>query len=131
METNSDLQNFILFLGPYKWPLAILALVVLVLVITKAYQYFLLRNPLAKGLNAILFWGIVAAAVGLTGQINGIWLSLSAIISADDISPPMVLIGFLSTFNTTLSGLVIGLFAALAWWALRSRLHSLQKQNIH
>lgn len=131
MKTNSALENFILFLGPYKWPLAFLLLVVVALVFFKSYQYLLLRKPARQGLNAILFWGVVASALGLTGQIHGIWLSLNAIISVNDISPPLLLVGFLSTFSPTLFGMAVGLLAALAWWGLRSQQARLERNLNH
>ena len=127
MEPQNTFQQFIMFLGPYKWPLFLLTLVILVIFAVKIFHLFILKKPETKWMNALLFWGIVTTALGLLGQVNGIWIALNSIISAPDISPPMVMIGFLSTFSTTLYGLVVGLFAALAWWGMRFRLSRLQK----
>ena len=128
MESQSALQNFIMFLGPFKWPLFILTAVILVYAIIKTNHYFIQNRPIKKGLNAILFWGMVTAALGLTGQISGIWVALNSIIAAPDISPQLVLIGFLSSFGTTLYGLTAGLFSALVWWGMRYRLAKLEEK---
>lgn len=129
METQTALQNFIMFLGPFKWPLFILTVVILIYSAIKTHHYFILNRPIRKGLNAILFWGMVTLAAGLTGQISGIWVALNSIIAAPDISPQFVLIGFLSSFGTTLYGLTAGLFSALVWWGMRVRLAQLEKQH--
>lgn len=127
METTSKFLQFFMFMGPWKWPLILLALIVFVLICFKFYEYFIARKPSSHYLDAILFWGSFSAIVGITGQVSGLWEALNMIIEAADVSPSMVLIGFLSSFVTTLFGLFILVFAAICWWGLKYKYSRLLK----
>jgi len=131
METPSAMMQFIQFLGAFKLPLFILAAIVLGQLLIKVYHYFIKQIPEKSGLNAILFWGGVTVLTGMIGQLSAIWELLRAVMEAPDISPQILLVGFLSSFSPTLFGLVVGLFSALAWWAMRYRLSEMQKNTGH
>ena len=75
---------------------------------------------LRNRINAILFWGVFGAAIGLLGQATGIYLALKAVGGAPDISPPVIMEGFAISFLTTIAGLLLLLGSGLAWMALRS-----------
>lgn len=126
METPSVFNQFFMWLGPYKWPLIVIAAIVVFLIIRKAVDLFFRKGldetQLKRGLNAILFWGSFGLAVGMFAQVAGIWAALKEIMAAADISPAIVLIGFYGSFMTTLFGLGILLVAALAWWLFRYRI---------
>lgn len=107
--------------GPFMWPLALLALVVLALTMRQAVA-LLGRRPaeaeesgLTGEVHAILFWGAIAAVLGLLGQYSGLYIALNIIARAREISPQVVAQGVAESFTTTLTGLVIFLYAAIAW----------------
>jgi biopolymer transport protein ExbB/TolQ len=112
--------------GPYMWLLLVLALVVLGLTVKKAIDLFARsgrsRKTQARGLDAILFWGCVSAVLGFLGQFTGIYLSLSIIRSFGVVNPASVAEGIAVSLLTTLFGLMILMFSALAWFGLRCRL---------
>lgn len=119
METASKFQQFFMFMGPWKWPLIFLSFLVFILICIKVYDYFIAKQPTSRYLGAILFWGSISAITGIIGQVSGLWAALSAIMDAPDISPPIVLMGFLTSFVTTMFGFIIMAIAALCWWALK------------
>ena len=116
---------FTLFIrgGLFMWPLLILALIVIGLSIKKGLDLFVNKNldlqQKEMGLNAILFWGVIAGSLGITAQMLGIYMALEEIIKADDISPAIVMMGYQVSFLTTLFGLYIFIGAAILWFLLR------------
>ena len=122
METQSYLSQFFMWMGPYKWPMILLSVLVLVLIIKKAVELAipsLSQKRKASGINAILFWGAFSLAFGIFVQTLGLWEALKEIIAAADISPAIVLIGFYGSFCPTILGALTLLVAALAWWIFR------------
>ena len=61
---------------------------------------------------------VIAAVVGILGQISGIYTSLSIIADAQKINPKLVARGFSQSFSTTLFGLTTFLLAAIIWYVL-------------
>jgi biopolymer transport protein ExbB/TolQ len=112
--------------GLYMFPLLILAVVILVLTVKKALDLFvregLERDELERGLGAILFWGCVAAVLGILGQLQGQYISLRVISQAGVISPNLVAEGLAVSLITTLFGLIQLAFAGIAWFTLSTRL---------
>jgi hypothetical protein len=112
--------------GPYMHLLALLALVVLVLSIRRTIDLFARRERdperLALGVDAILFWGCIAAVLGFLGQFTGMYLSLRVIRRAGLIDPALVAEGIAVSLVTTVFGLIILIVSALLWFALRCRL---------
>jgi biopolymer transport protein ExbB/TolQ len=115
--------------GIYMLPLLALAVVILVLTVKKALDLFLReglgREQLERGLGAILFWGCVAAVLGLLGQLQGQYLSLRIISQAEIISPNLVAEGMAVSLITTLFGLLQLAFAGIAWFTLSTRFRRL------
>jgi biopolymer transport protein ExbB/TolQ len=111
--------------GLYMFPLLVLAVVILVLTIKKALDLFvregLDRERLERGLGAILFWGCVAAVLGIMGQLQGQYISLKTISQVDTISPTLVAEGMAVSLITTLFGLMQLAFAGIAWFTLSTR----------
>jgi len=109
--------------GLFMWPLLILALTVIGLSIKKALDLFVNKTldlqQKEMGLNAILFWGVIAGSLGITAQMIGIYLALSEIIKADDVSFGIIVMGYQVSFITTLFGLYIFIGAAILWFLLR------------
>ena len=58
-----------------------------------------------KAINALLVLGSMNVAVGMFGQIMGIWFALVAILEAADINMEMVMGGLKASFSTTYFGL--------------------------
>jgi hypothetical protein len=116
--------EFFRFSGPWGIVLSLLFLLNIGLVVWSLAT--LLGNgrkigpALRSRINAILFWGVFGAAVGLLGQATGIYLALRAVSAAPEISPPVVMEGFAISFLTTIAGLLLLLGSGLAWMALRS-----------
>lgn len=120
IETLNGFQKFFFFMGPWKWIMIFVALIVLILIAIKIYDLLLKRNGNTRYLNAILFWGGVTALLGIISQLSGFWMVLNEIMKAPDISPPLLLTGYLSSFVTPLFGLVVFLVSAICWWVLRN-----------
>ena len=119
------MPDFLLQCGPFAWPLLFLSIVNCVLVVVSGLR--LARQPrslpdagLESRINAILFWGGVAALLGFMGQHSGIYNAVHAIVAATEISPRVVLIGFAESFTTTLFGMTVLILSAVAWFALHS-----------
>lgn len=123
---------FALFIqgGLFMWPLLILALTILGLSVKKTLDLFIFKHldlsQKEMGLNAILFWGVISGALGVTAQMLGIYSALEEIKKAADISPAIVIMGYQVSFITTLFGLYIFIFSAILWFLLRWRYKSLQ-----
>ncbi len=109
-------------LGPYKIPLAAVLLIVLALIIYTTYLKISKTTPdhqsLSKNLNTLLVLGSFNLALGMIGQITGIWDAIAAIKAAGDINVDIVLTGIKISFGTTIFGLVTFMIAALAWLML-------------
>jgi len=117
-------------MGVFFFPLVLICVVNIVLAIRKAadlYGSTLKAGPrLERGLHAILFWGAVAAVLGVLGQSIGIYNALGAISRAAEISPAVVARGFAESFTTTIFGLVILIVSAILWFIFLRRYRSIE-----
>lgn len=133
METEGFFEQIFMWLGPFKYLLILVALIVIVLIVKKVIELFFLKNLSEErqrsGINSILFWGGFGLALGIFAQLSGLWVALQEIIHASDISPAIVIIGFLGSFVSTLAGLFILMVASLSWWLLRIKLRALQNKG--
>jgi len=106
-------------MGPFKIPMILISLIVLILIIYSVILKF--QKPesdgqkLQKSLNALIVIGSFNFALGMVGQITGIWEAIDAIKKAGDINPEIVMNGILVSFGTTIYGLVTFMVATLAW----------------
>ena len=125
MEPTSSFSLFFMWMGPFKIPMVILSIVVLALIAKKKIDLFFRKGlspeKLHWGLSSILFWGIFTFLFGLFAQTIGIWQALQDIMLANDISPPILIMGLLGTFSPLIYGLCTLLVALLNWWILRER----------
>jgi hypothetical protein len=116
-------MNLIVAAGPIGILLIILALVIAALVVRTALRTIKrdgIDGPkFRNGLNAILFWGCVSAAIGLLGQFSGLWLSLDSIRRAEAINPSLLFEGLMASFSTTILGLIVLILSAVAWFTLK------------
>ena len=116
----------IMFRAMGPWGFMLVALVVVNICLAAWSIYKLVtdgqqRDSSLEGkINAILFWGSLAAVLGVLGQLNGIYLGVSAILAAPEIDPAVVAEGFAISFLPTLFGLSILACSALVWFILRA-----------
>ena len=129
------MPRIFIIMGPVAWPLLLIAVANIVLIVWRASQ---LVGPSPKpgpaveaGINAILFWGVVALLLGYLGQYSGMYLSLSAIIRAPVISPGMLAAGIAESITTTIFGLMILVVSSIAWFLLRGRYRKLTQSLDH
>jgi biopolymer transport protein ExbB/TolQ len=98
---------------------------------------FLLIRPTSsiparrKSIDAVLFWGGVAAVLGMLGQWMGIHKMTNAIHEHGIVSPSAVAIGISESLWTPLAGMVVLAGAAVLWSLLRLRLWSIEQRASH
>ena len=117
--------DFIQSGGQYMWLLLIIAIVILVLTITKGIQLYAKKEnakQLENGVNAILFWGAFSLVLGFFAHFHGVYLAMQAIKAANDISPAIVAGGYAVSLITILTGLFLFMFSAIIWFLYRTRL---------
>ncbi len=106
-------------LGPFKFPMVFILILVLIVILLLVIDTFVKgkSNPERRkqSLNALLVLGSMNAAIGMLGQIMGIWYALAAILQAEDISPAIVIEGLQASFGTTYFGLITFFIAIVAW----------------
>jgi biopolymer transport protein ExbB/TolQ len=118
--------NLFVIGGPFMWILLLITLTVLTLSIRDAVALFtgsgLARLESRNGSGAILFWGCIAAVLGFLGSLSGLYLSMSAIRQAGVLNPALLAQGIAVALITTIFGLLVLAFSAIAWFILRWRL---------
>jgi flagellar motor component MotA len=106
-------------LGGFKIPLVLVSLLVLVVIVMLVIDTFFKKEVdperRKQSLNALLVLGSMNAALGMLGQIMGIWYALAAILQAADISPAIVIGGLQASFGTTYYGFITFFVAMFAW----------------
>jgi biopolymer transport protein ExbB/TolQ len=116
--------RFFMQCGLIGWPLLIITIANIVMVVRCAITIPRLRSEdgprVVNRINAILFWGALAAVLGFLGQYTGIYKALGAIIVATEISPNVVMQGLRESFTTVLWGLNLLVWSAVAWAALQA-----------
>lgn len=122
-------------MGPFAWPLMIIAVANVVMTVLRASQLGdSSRKPgpaVEAGVNAILFWGVMALLLGYLGQYSGMYRSLNVIAGAPVINPSLVAKGIAESISTTIFGLVILVFSSIAWFLLRGRYRKLTRNTDH
>ena len=109
--------------GPVVVPVILLALVVVFLALWNALTLMLrgAEKPARRraSIDAILFWGSVAAVLGFLGQWIGILKMTKVIAREGVVSPPMVVLGLSESLLTTVTGMIVLSLAAFLWFILR------------
>ena len=121
--------NFFKSGGAYMWLLLIIAIVIVVLTITKGIQLYISKEnskKLENGVNAIIFWGGFSLVLGFFAHFHGVYLAMQAIMAANDISPAIVAGGYAVSLITILTGLVLFMFSAIVWFVYRARLTKIE-----
>ncbi len=106
-------------MGPFKFPMILISILVLaliiMLIIDSVRKSDVNSDRRKKTMNALLVLGSMNAAVGMFGQIMGIWFALAAILEAADINMEMVMGGLKASFGTTYYGFITFFIAVIAW----------------
>ena len=117
--------------GPFMILILIIAAGLLILTIKSIYDLYLKKEEISVAyestINAILFWGCITALLGILGQITGIYMAVSFISQASDISPQIVLFGFSQTFTTSIAGFWVLLISSIVWFILKGKYNKLVK----
>ena len=118
------MSRMIVDTGPFMWPLLLLMLAVVVTTARRARE---LGNDAAPGspsyeqrIGSLLFWGVLAALVGLLGQYSGIYMSITAALSMDSFNPALVAKGAAESIGATIIGFAILIVACVSWFSLRT-----------
>jgi len=116
------LQLFVMG-GPFMWILLLITAAVVTLTIRDALALARGRSlphiESRNGSGAILFWGCIAAVIGVLASLIAVYLSLSAIRDAGLANPNLLAQGMAVALITSIFGLLILAYSAVAWFALR------------
>ena len=108
--------------GPLIFPVILLALVIAILAIRNAVALLSTKSTAASrrnSIDAILFWGSVAALIGFLGQWLGIMKMITVIHEHGIVSPNMVVLGLSESLQTPLGGMVVFVISGFVWFFLR------------
>lgn len=75
----------------------------------------------SAGIDAVLFWGVFGAVVGLLGTLGGVAQAAGAIERAGSVSPSLAWGGLRVALHPLLMGLTLLSVSLLLWFALRAR----------
>jgi hypothetical protein len=124
--------RFLAEAGPFIFPIILLTLVIALLVLWNVV--FLLVKPgrsltnRRQSINSVLFWGGVAAVLGILGQWMGIHSLTRVIAEQGIVNPQMVAYGISESLLTPIAGTAVLAAAALAWFLLRLGLWSVEQR---
>ena len=106
-------------LGALKFPLISISILVLIVIILLSIDTFSDKkvnvDRKKKNLQLLLILGSMNAALGMLGQIMGIWYALAAILETADISMEIVYQGLQASFGATFYGFITFFVAVIAW----------------
>ena len=117
------MMRFIMEAGPLIMPIILLTLVIGVLTLWNAICLLLRRKTSnerrRQSIDAVLFWGSVAAVLGFLGQWIGIHRLTRHIHEQGIVSPEAVTYGISESLLTPVSGMAVLVAAAFLWFFLR------------
>jgi hypothetical protein len=127
------MARFFMESGPLIFPVLILAVVIVVLTLYNLVVLFS-RERLAAGqrrrsIDAILFWGSVAAMLGFLQQWLGLNRMVRVVAERGIVNPQMVTYGFSESLLTPVTGMFVLVVAAFSWFFLRIGLWSLERRQ--
>lgn len=112
--------------GPYMKVISIMALLMIVIIVWKAWEIFGKKQANVKLLDLILMAGSLAAAVGIFSQIVGIVQALEAIRAAADVSPQIVMGGAIVSFYAPIWGFLVFIISLVFYFILKEIIKSRQ-----
>jgi hypothetical protein len=113
-------------MGPFSIPMTLILIANVILFAWRGSQVFgadaRRDSAVEAGINAILFWGMIALVLGYLGMYTGAYRSLSALATYDgEIVRGLLFAAGKELSSTPIAGLTIFLLSALGWFLLRSR----------
>ena len=118
--------------GPLIWPVILLVFVIFGLVIKNAVALIGKRGePTSRrhSIDAVLFWGSVAAVIGFLGQWLGVMKLITVIFERGVVSPNMVVYGLSESLLTPVAGMFVLVISAFLWFFLRVSLWSVERRR--
>ena len=118
--------------GPLIWPVILLVFVIFGLVIKNAVALIGKRGePTSRrhSIDAVLFWGGVAAVIGFLGQWLGVMRLITVIFERGVVSPDMVVYGLSESLLTPVAGMFVLVISAFLWFFLRVGLWSVERRR--
>jgi biopolymer transport protein ExbB/TolQ len=114
--------DFFLKGGVVMWPLAAVGLGILYLAGRTAAR--LRRGNAAadevqRGLQGVLFWGVMSVLLGALGTVGGIIVMTDAVAQAGGAEPRLIWGGVSLALTSLVFGLALFIAAAALWFALR------------
>ena len=114
--------------------LSLFALAVVIMFCTGAYFLFFSKNKkliLSKNLIlGIIYLGGFSAVWGILGQGIGIYMALTAIQAAGDVSPAMIVGGMKVAMIAPFYGVFILLGSSILWYILKVKYNIVEQQQI-
>jgi len=114
--------------GPYMKVISIMAVLMILITVWKAWEVFGKKQADYKLLDLILMAGSVAAAVGIFSQIVGIVQALEAIRAAADISPQIVMGGAIVSFYAPIWGFLVFIISLIFYFILKEIIKARQPE---
>lgn len=105
--------------GPYMKVISIMAVIMILVAVWKAWVMFGKKQVDFKLLDLILMAGSLAAAIGIFSQIVGIVQALEAIRAAADISPQIVMGGAIVSFYAPIWGFLVFIVSLLLYFIFK------------
>lgn len=106
-------------MGNFKVPMILISVLVVIVITLLVFDTFVWKDAdpdrKKRSMTGLLVLGSMNAALGMLGQIMGIWYALAAILQAADISPAIVIGGLQASFGTTYYGFITFFVAIVAW----------------
>lgn len=126
------MTRFLMEAGPLIWPIILLTLVIGLLFLVNVIALLVWpkgsRDRLRRRIDAVLFWGGVAAVLGFLGQWIGIHGMTRAVAARGIVNPSMVAYGISESLLTPIAGMSVLVAAALLWFVLRLGLWSVERR---
>jgi len=126
------MMRFLMEAGPMIWPVILLVFVIIGLVIWNAVALIGKRGEPARrrsSIDAILFWGSVAALLGFLGQWLGVMKLITVMVEHGLVSPNMVVLGLSESLLTPVAGMFVLVVSAFLWFFLRVGLWSAERRS--
>lgn len=126
------MMQFIREAGPLILPVILLLLVIVILTIRNAVALIGSKSSAASrrgSIDAILFWGSVAALLGFLGQWLGVMKLITVMYEQGLSNPKMVVLGVSESLQTPVGGMFVFVISAFLWFFLRVGLWSAERRS--
>jgi hypothetical protein len=104
----------------YTIPILIMGVVSVVLIGISIINIIKKEKVTAGIKDLVLFLGFLSFALGIFGQISGMFQAAGAIVSAGEISPILVWQGLKVSLIPVIMGFVVLFVSGIGWFGLRS-----------